>query len=349
VTTGEPLSDQAPNDAPKEAVSAPAHASKRGLVEWFWRGSKLAETRRALPEMGARGTLLARRARASAELAQGMLMPDEPSTVSAEPSASELYRESAYWALCALAAVSNESAGSKYDVAIWDTLDEATLSRAVEVAERRELVQTALRSGSFVDFAELPQPEQLALCFDLRSLAQALIAKLDHRSQQLDAVYLERAWRLVLLGFVAIGALGGSLLLRSVLQDGRDLAHHAPWVTSSKFDASGCASPEQQCTGMTGYFFHTNQDESAWVEFDLGGVKKPAKVQVDNRSDCCADRANSIAIEVSTDHKRWKQVARHDGEFSTWNAAFTPVDAHWLRIRLLKQNYLHLSRVRIFP
>ena len=278
-----------------------------------------------------------------------MLTPDEPSTTSAEPYASVLYRASAYWALCALAAASNEAAGRSYDPAIWDTLDAAILDRAVEDVERRDSLRAALRSGTFVDFAELPPSEQQNLCFDVRSLAQALIAKLGQRSLLLDAVYLERAWRLGLLFVVAIGLVGAVLFVRTFVQDRHDLARNAPWVASSKYPEGGCTSPEQQCASPLGYFFHTNQEENPWIEFDLGSIKRPAKVQLDNRTDCCVERANPVAIEVSTDHVAWKQVARHDGEFSSWTGSFTPVDARWLRIRVLKLTNLHLSRVRIFP
>ena len=295
--------------------------------------------------MGPRASELALRARASADLAQALLTPDEPSAVPAEPSAVVLYRASAYWALCALASSSNEAAGRSYDVAVWDTLDSAILERA----ERREPLLEALRSGSFVDFAELPREQQLELCSDMRSLAQALIAKLGQRSLLLDAVYLERAWRLGLLFVVAMALVGAALFVRSAVQDRRDLARSAPWVASSKYPEGGCTSPEQQCASPLGYFFHTNQEQNPWIEFDLGSIQKPAKVQLDNRTDCCTERANPVAIEVSTDHKAWKEVARHDGEFTSWTASFTPVDARWVRIHVPKLTNLHLSRVRIFP
>ncbi|HKO49887.1 MAG TPA: discoidin domain-containing protein [Polyangiaceae bacterium] len=302
--------------------------------------------RRTLPEPGERSLLLAQRARASAELARNMVMADEPGEIGSEGSACETYRQSIYWALCALLAQA-EPAFEADEARIWDTLDESLLVEAASGEERLERLRSSLRTGSFVYFADLPAAEQQASLIELRKLSQALLVKLAQRSIALDAIYLERAWRLALLVLLALGVAMIPAAVRKVLEARAELTSK-PWRASSNHAGEGCKSPAQHCAESPNFFFHTQEEASPWVEFDLGMDQKVSKVRVDNRTDCCSERADPLVIEVSTDQKHWKRVSRHEGAFTTWEAKFSPVQARYLRVRLLKQNYLHLAGVHIF-
>src|SRR6188768_639055 len=175
VTIGEPRlgQDEKPASTPREG------RLHERIVDWFWRGSEMARVRQALPEVGDRGSALAARARTSAELAKNMLASDEPGEISSEDSACEAYRQSTYWALCSLLAREEPTFQPEQGERIWATLDPALLAQAVSDEARIEGLQTALRSGSFVYFAELPKVEQQALLIELRKLSQALLTKLD--------------------------------------------------------------------------------------------------------------------------------------------------------------------------
>lgn len=277
-----------------------------------------------------------------------MLAPVEPGELSAEGSACESYRQASYWALCALLAKAEPGLSPDDAERIWGSLDEALLLKAASSAERVAGLQNALRSGSFVFFADLPASEQTLLLAELKKLTKALLAKLAERSVALDAVYLQRAWRLALLGLAALCVAMTPAVVKKVLEARSELSAGKPWRASSKLEGGGCTSPAQQCAESTGFFFHTVEETNPWVEFDLGSVQKISKVVVENRSDCCGDRANPLVIEVSTDQKHWKKIARHDGEFTSWQAQFSPVQDRYLRVRLLKQNYLHLNAVHIY-
>jgi hypothetical protein len=343
VTTAEPRSDQ-----DQKPVSAPQGAplAKR-LGDWFWRGSALAKARQALPELGERSAAFARRARAAAELAQNMLAADEPGEASSEGSACENYRQSSYWALCALLAKGEPAFQLDDSERVWGVLDDALLVQSAS-EDRVESLRSALRSGSFVYFAELPASEQAALLIELRKLAQALLVKLDERSITLDAIYLERAWRLGLLALLLLCVALTPAGVKKLIEARSELIAGKAWRTSSKLDGGGCTSPAQTCTESPSFFFHTAEESSPWVEFDLGANRKISKVRVDNRLDCCADRANPIVVEVSTDQKHWRKASRHDGEFTSWEAEFAPVEGRYLRVRALKQTYLHLASVRAY-
>jgi F5/8 type C domain-containing protein len=317
------------------------------IGEWFWRGSALHRVRLALPEPGPRATVFAKRAHASAELAKNTLAPAEPSEISVESDACELYRNASYWALCALVAKADPELAPEDSERVWAALDETLLAQATSDERRVEELRRALRAGSFVFFAELPPSEQKQFILELRKLTQLLLAKLAERSVALDAIYQQRAWRLALLALLGLCVAMSPAVVKKVLESRSELSAGKPWRTSSKYQG-GCASPAQQCPENTGYFFHTLDDATPWVEFDLGANQKISKVVVDNRSDCCSDRADPLAIEVSTDQKRWRKVAHHEGDFTNWEATFTPTNGRYLRIRLLKQGYLHFAGVHIY-
>ena len=356
MTTPETGSNQEQN-APTPARS-PSRAKQ--TLEWFWRGDALAEKKSALGELGARAALLAQRARASANLALnsaelarnvdavGATGASEASETLADACASELYRQSCYWSLCAIAATSDESAGRSYVDAIWDTLDEKVLTNAAP-GERSEVLRANLRNGSFVHFAELPASEQAAIREELRKLAESLVLGVDARNRAVQRILLERTWRLSLLALVVLLIAAGAVWERKTREARNDLAQGAPWRTSSQYMLNNCVSPAQECAEGGSVFFHTNEEKDPWIEFDLGKEQEISTVQIDNRLDCCSERTTPLIVEVSQNHKKWSTVARQDTEFKTWRATFTPTKARWVRLRVRKVTYLHLARVHIFP
>jgi hypothetical protein len=346
VTDGEPQTN--PEQKPAR-VGANSHFKR--VLEWFWRGATLAKRKQALPHFGERATELVHRAHVSADIARIALMPAEPLEASAEPIASELYRQSAYWSACALsfghaAKVSNGALPE-----VWSTLDDSFLQQGTTDAERLEHLRGCLRDGSFVYFADLPEVELRATCLELRKLAEVLLAKLDERTRVVKAVRWQRVWRLSLILVLLLSVAEGSMLLREARQEHSDFAHGKPWRASSTFEQErGCESPEQTCSENTGYFMHTREERNPWVEWDLGRPQRISLVRVENRHDCCFDRAVPMVVEISTDHRKWRQVARRNDEFSSsWEASFDTVPARWVRLRVLKKSFLHLARVSIFP
>jgi len=378
VTTGEPELNQeqgpaaAPEpdlsqpelpkpDLPKPELPKPDSAVKR-VREWFWRGAALRETQQSFPEPSARAFALAQRARSSADLAlnsadlarsaegtRSALTPSDPLETLAEASTCELYRESVYWALCSLSARSDDGAGTSYSDAIWDTLDEQLLLRAAKSEQRVPELRRSLRDGSFVYFAELPAAEQSALSQELAKLSSAMLEVLDRRTRAVQGVLLQRAARLGLLVLLVLLVGAGFIWERKTRELRNDLAQGKPWRASSKYQDLGCTSPEQECPNNPPVFFCTLEEKEPWIEFDLGSAKEISAVQVDNRADCCSERAVPLIVEVSENHKRWRTVGRRDTDFTTWRADFQPVKARWVRLKAQRVTFLHLQRVRILP
>jgi hypothetical protein len=94
-------------------------------------------------------------------------------------------------------------------------------------------------------------------------------------------------------------------------------------------------------------FFHTQEEESPWIEIDLETPTRVASVEVLNRTDCCGDRDVPLVVELSSDRKTWREVAKKNEDFVDWKATFSPQETRYVRLRVPRRTYLHLERVAI--
>lgn len=306
----------------------------------------MAQARRENPVFGARVEVFVKRAWVSSDMAN-VARTSEPLKSAHEAIACELQRQAAYWATCGLLESRGQTPEANEPSRVWDALDDRLLSKGeASPTELRELVS----KGSFVSFAELSMDEQRRAQSSLDELTRAVLDELDARNIEVRALRFQRTWRLSLIALAIVGSLFAVTEIREARLRASELAVGKPWRISSNYSLGGCSSPDQECPGNTGYFFHTTEvDPSPWVEFDLGKPVHVARVDAENRSDCCAERAIPLTVEVSTDHTTWRAVARRDSEFSTWRATFASTEARWVRLRVLKRGALHLRSVRIYP
>lgn len=322
-------------------------------MDWFW----LASAERAVraPDSGPSARVLELSAHASLafEVAQRTARPTEPFAVEgADALACELFREAIHAALVAHAergATSPEAALS--DLAtVLERVDATLLSRIPGAEAELTALRSELATGSFLGFAALPKAEQKKLALRLEALGERLLAPLAGLRQGLERIWARRVLHvsalLALLGALAFGvhAFGEWRAQRG------DLAARATWVASSDFGVGGCKSPKQHCEAGQNYFFHTAQEADPALTFDLGKVRQVSGVEIENRLDCCQERADPLVVEVSTNGARWKEVARHTGTFTTWRAPFSTARARYVKIHVpVPSGVLHLSRVRIIP
>lgn len=318
----------------------------RRIFEWFWQGAREADWLRSAQLSARTAAEYPRRAKLSTDLADASLVTAEPL---AEPMACELYRQAAYWTLCALTPALASECAAGYSEAVWATLDDRWLEGCAPTAEARALLRSALHAGNFVYFTSLAPREQVATRRLLRDSNAALRGQLAQARKGLRRVRAQRALRLSgLLALLVCGVIA-STLLRSSIARARDLANSATWRASSAFGGGGCKSPLQECDSTDGWFFHTRvNDHDPWLEFSFDAPREVSEVVVENREDCCAERAIPLTIEVSEDHEQWRAVAQRDEAFSIWRASFPTVRARWLRLHVKRPTALHLKRVRIF-
>lgn len=165
-----------------------------------------------------------------------------------------------------------------------------------------------------------------------------------------DAFERQRAFMLALL-FGAFAALALFANLPAGLFS-KDLAHGKPWRTSSTYVT--CAPKLHSCSGMPlDIFFHTNEEESPWLEIDLGTPRSISSLRVRNRRDCCPGRAVPLIAELSDTNDAgaaWREVARRDEPFDVWEPSLQPAQTgRYVRLRVAKKSLFHLEGVEVYP
>jgi hypothetical protein len=108
------------------------------------------------------------------------------------------------------------------------------------------------------------------------------------------------------------------------------------------------------------YGFHTNIDLHPWWMVDFGQVGEIRAIRIFNRNEdneYLLMRASPLLIEISITGHQWFPLFRTSNGFRftgfngghplEWRAD-EPVDARFVRISILRREYLHLSEVEIF-
>jgi hypothetical protein len=302
------------------------------VSEWVLRKNALREARAAVVPRGARRDLALCQARLLLEVARRVEEPVERFPPGARPPVRlGLYREAAFWALAATRARDGEAAA---DLAgAWADADPERLRRAAPDEATLDHLKRALVEGSQPD----PLDVTTAEADRARLFVEALIGEMDAPRRRVAVI---RATR-----FLRLGALTLALLLvvwgGYRLSLGPNLLAGKPFRTSSSW--SGCSSDP----GCQALLFHTDPEFNPWVEFDLGAPKTFRRLEVTNRTDCCADRTIPLVAETSDDRVNWKEISRRDTEFSTWTVKFAPRTARYLRLRVARHSTFHLKDVAL--
>jgi hypothetical protein len=195
--------------------------------------------------------------------------------------------------------------------------------------------------------AEDDPEKQLADAAVARAFVDGLIQHKLRSTELVGWVLVERWTRTGPVLALLLGAVLAAVLFIQHLTRPVDLAVGKPWRVSST--QGECRPAESFCLGAhTNILFHTNQEKNPWFELDLGGVVSFAAIEVQNRDDCCPDRAVPLALEVSDDAQSWVEVARRKDAFDTWRAEFSPTRARYVRARAARKTTLHLVRVSVY-
>jgi len=128
-----------------------------------------------------------------------------------------------------------------------------------------------------------------------------------------------------------------------------DLCARRPWVASS-------AEPPNSLSGIgpsttkADLFFHTTVSDHPWIEIDLGAPRTIRSLLIENRRDCCEDRALPINLEILDEAQgKWRIVAQRRAGFYVWTHSFAPVRARHVRVRLAAASgILHLKRISLY-
>ncbi|HKP59044.1 MAG TPA: discoidin domain-containing protein, partial [Polyangiales bacterium] len=210
-------------------------------------------------------------------------------------------------------------------------------------------VRAVLAEQTFVDSAELERSRQIADAELCRGFVRALLEQAGTTSVARRAIvraHLQRGWRTVAVVLLSAAVVFyASLAFLRVLR-GPDLALGKPWSTSSTW--AECHPEHLKCgNARTRIFFHTKRQTQPWFLLDLGSPTTFGRVEIDNRDDCCRDRALPLVVEVSDDGQNFRELARRTEPFDTWHATFPATQARFVRLRIDRRDFLHLSRVTV--
>jgi hypothetical protein len=126
-----------------------------------------------------------------------------------------------------------------------------------------------------------------------------------------------------------------------------DLAEGKRWEASSAWGAFprvGVMTGDAPIDGR----FHTNDEQDPWVRLDLGEARRVHAVRIENRTNCCKERAIPLAIELSIDGENWKVVGYRRVLFDTIRQQFAAQQARYVRLRVDRRSLLHLRRISVY-
>lgn len=121
-------------------------------------------------------------------------------------------------------------------------------------------------------------------------------------------------------------------------------------VTYSSRDARYAPSRDTllECAGEN-YGFHTERLPKQFLVVDLEKPMQLTGVEIYNRKDAQGNRNDRLRMYVSNDGKDWRQVWSCDVAMAYWRIRFEkPVEARYVKVLLDKNEYFHLSGLKIF-
>jgi len=241
-----------------------------------------------------------------------------------------LYRDAAYWAL--LAGWTGEGEAPSDLRALWAETSPETLAKAGPESTLAAVRATLADSAGAVPLEVTDEDAGRA-----RAFVEALVKDLGVPRARLDRALAHRWMRFAGVVAVVLAAVWGVRQLTL----GPDLAAGKPFRTSSSW--AGCAA-DPPCPAL---MFHTDDQDNPWVEIDLGSAKTVHRIEVNNRTDCCSERAIPAVVEVSVDHTKWSQVGRHDDEFRSWAIKFQPRQVRYVKVSVPRRTTFHLKSVKV--
>jgi hypothetical protein len=307
----------------------------RKVFEWVFRPAALRAARAGLATGDPGRDAALRQAKLLVEVARRVEEPADALPPGAQPAVSlALYRDAIYWAL---AARRPDDGAPPPDLrALWDASPAEALAAGTPDAQAQGALRRTLVDGY--------DPRSLAVkpadTARARAFAEALLWQSGAPRRRVNLVHAQRWLRTAgVVVLVALLVAGVRLLVRPP-----DLAAGKPFRISQPWSGWAECVRNEDCGSL---MFVTEAGYEPWVEIDLGAPKTVQRVDVANRSKCCQDRAVPLVIELSTDQKTWSQVARKDEEFNSWTAKFRPKVARFVRLKVLRNSYLHLKSVAV--
>jgi hypothetical protein len=215
--------------------------------------------------------------------------------------------------------------------------------------EEAEALKTALGPAAELSLVHSDRRQRRSLARALRRAAHQLSIPFDSDSHRIDRLRFYRWARIGAIAAIALFLLGIVTVKLLNNQLSSNIALHRPVTVSSTLAGYERAKGAQLVDGNTADLaFHTNYEANPFVVIDLGESKSFRKVVVYNRHDCCQDRAVPLLIEVSDDGQTYYAVDERRESFEQWVADRRRAKGRYVRLRVEKSDYFHLTEVKIY-
>ncbi len=344
----EPDTDElSPDDEPTPSSGPPRQKLAADWLEPLLLNDRMKQARRAPLRRGSEGWTALRGADEMARAARFLL--DLPGR---ERAGFVLLARAAHHGMTALSAAAGDTVFPASPQALWKRLSELPTGATVIAAlppRTRDLVQQLWEEGNPEDGWNVAhrrdrRERRRALALFVRRL----LATAHREADTPAAVTAQRIlrWALLVLLSLVISR-GGSLLLRHSRR-APNLALYKPVEASSHYSAR--RFPKEGLTdGLKDRIgCHTREQSSPWVSIDLMQLYQIRRIVVTNRPGEFRDRAIPLIVEVSSDDREYREIARHTEPFSTWTLRFEPQWARHVRLTVDKTSTLHLEEVEIY-
>ncbi|HEX2672260.1 MAG TPA: discoidin domain-containing protein [Polyangiaceae bacterium] len=308
------------------------------VIDWLLVRTELARARAEAARLAPEQREFLRRAKLSLELGELAFAPGNAvRSGSTAPLAANLFRQAIYWALLAQRAHATPIRPEQ----LWSETDRSVLQSIAGNDGEYAYFTVAMRS-SFIELAEGTEEAQRSGAVRLRRAARRLVDDAQRVLSRLEWAKLKRALR------VGLALLIPAIALYLLWPAKVDLAKGATFRVSSV--GAECHPEKSECGGVkTDVLFHTQLEKNPWFEYDFGAPTSFSSLTIQNRTDCCPERAVPLAVEVSNDDKTFKEVVRRDSTFVIWKPSFATQRARYLRLRILRDSMLHLEAIKVHP
>ncbi len=132
---------------------------------------------------------------------------------------------------------------------------------------------------------------------------------------------------------------------------GSNLAAGRPAFQSSTYqNNTNSFGPGRVVDNSNSSFNHTNSQQGAWWEVDLGSSQNISSVRIFNRGDCCSGRLSNFDIKIY--NSRGGNVVRTVGVSGSPSSGGTSYNVNAtgrvVRVQLRGNNFLHIGKVEVF-
>ena len=273
-------------------------------------------------------------------LQEWLFLRESIAAAQASPPRNEVARQRARALAAASDLLASPSIAARHQVVLAQELAVESVRHGLATRDDLEVLPSAEAALQELELEPASPRESLVRTARVLALTGDVAVMVD----RLRAV---RTARLLALTVVAAATFLASLLGVAAWHQRKDLARGKPWIASSSMVT--CEPALNSCgSAHTDILFHTKDEDSPWFRIDLGSVQRVSKVEVNNRRDCCPDRALPLVVETSTDGQQWKVVASRTESFFEWTATFPAQDARYVRARVTRHTVLHLRGMRVW-